>query len=287
MTKSIYPTQHFFQGSAVQEQTDSQLNIRIEPQEREITQEETEEAEEQSKPTELAEQPFTPEEQQLSEQLYQAQQRENYCERQTERFERLSKYSLDEGNVREYKARTREWEERLEKVKQSVNNLKNSIAKSVESGIISITSNAHSRNTELENIIQKCIKQDKPVFANDLAINFAKIKPEKGRYIIALHGTPYSTYLYEHKIDEKILANIIRSRKDYNGEIIVLISCNTGNTENTKTCFAQKLANELGVAVYAPTRFGAILSNGKYYSSDVTGLVKEGIFKKFIPKKKE
>ncbi len=136
MTKSIYPTQHFFQGSAVQEQTDSQLNIRIEPQEREITQEETEEAEEQSKPTELAEQPFTPEEQQLSEQLYQAQQRENYCERQTERFERLSKYSLDEGNVREYKARTREWEERLEKVKQSVNNLKNSIAKSAESGII-------------------------------------------------------------------------------------------------------------------------------------------------------
>ena len=104
---------------------------------------------EQSKP---AEQPFTPEEQQLSEQLYQAQQRENYCERQTERFERLSKYSLDEGNVREYKARTREWEERLAKVKQSVNNLKNSIAKSVESGIIELT-RKRDINGELKSFI--------------------------------------------------------------------------------------------------------------------------------------
>lgn len=232
-------------------------------------------------------QQITPQEQRINEQLYNAEQRQNYCERQVQRFERMGKYSLDKDNQRIYRARKSEWKDKLAQIKESIQNFKKSIAKSAESGIISITSNAHSRNTELENIIQKCIKQDKPVFANDLARNFAKIKPEKGKYIIALHGTPYSTYLYEHKIDEKILANIIRSRKDYNNEAIVLISCNTGNTENTKVCFAQKLANELGVAVYAPTRFGAILSNGKYYSSDVTGLVKEGTFKKFIPKKKE
>lgn len=278
---------------------------------------------------------ITPREQRINEQLYDAEQRQNYCERQVQRFERMSKYSLDKDNQRIYKARKSEWKEKKKEVDLQINEIKREInkaqnkvirprikslalassdpvrltnyslnispdiekknennspqevANSAGSGIISVTSNAHPRNTELENIIQKCIKQDEPVFANDLARNFAKIKPEKGKYIIALHGTPYSTYLYEHKIDEKILANIIRSRKDYNNEAIVLISCNTGNTENTKTCFAQKLANELGVAVYAPTRFGAILSNGKYYSSDVTGLVKEGIFKKFIPKKKE
>lgn len=52
--------------------------------------------------------------------------------------------------------------------------------------------------------------------------------------MIALHGTLYSTYLYEYKINEKILANIIRSRKDYNNEVIVLISCNIGNTKTLK-----------------------------------------------------
>ena len=154
--------------------------------------------------------------------------------------------------------------------------------------IISIASNAHPRKPELEEMIKKCIEQEKPVFADDLAPNFAKIKPEKNRYIIALHGNPYAAFLYEQKIDARTLANIIQSREDYNGtDEIVLISCNTGNEENTKKCFAQKFANELNVPVHAPTKYGAINIFGKYFSSNALGTKRIGEFKKFIPEKKE
>lgn len=148
---------------------------------------------------------------------------------------------------------------------------------------ISVASNAHSRDEELEKIIQDCIKQENPCFADDLARNFSRIKPEENRYIMALHGNPSSTFLYGKKVDARTLANIIRSRKDYNGtDEIVLISCNTGNEENTRKCFAQKLADELDVTVYAPTKYGAIGAFGHYYSSTEKG-VRNGEFKAFKP----
>lgn len=172
--------------------------------------------------------------------------------------------------------------------KGSGNSKKNSLTNSGGNGTISIASNAHPRNLELEKIIKKCIEQDKPVFADDLAKYFPKIPPEKGRYIMSLHGTPNSAFLYGQKIDARTLANIIRSRKDYNGtDEIVLISCNTGNEENVKKCFAQKLSDELGVTVYAPTKYGAINVFGKYYSSNSLGTKRMGEFKKFTPKKQE
>lgn len=57
-------------------------------------------------------QPVTDEERQLSEQLYDAEQRENHCERQVRRFERLSEFSFDEDNRRAYGARLKLWETR-------------------------------------------------------------------------------------------------------------------------------------------------------------------------------
>ena len=73
------------------------------------------------------------------------------------------------------------------------------IDNSGENGIIksevAVASNAHSCDIELETIIQRGIKQDKPVFADNLASNFAKIPPEKVRYIISMHGTPNSVFL--------------------------------------------------------------------------------------------
>ncbi|HAJ96868.1 MAG TPA: hypothetical protein DCO72_03940 [Ruminococcus sp.] len=150
-------------------------------------------------------------------------------------------------------------------------------------GRISIASNAHPRDEELEKMIRDCIKQEIPCFADDLARNFSRIKPEENRYIVALHGNPNSTFLYGKKVDARTLANIIRSRKDYNGtDEIVLISCNTGNEENTRKCFAQKLADELDVTVHAPTKYGAIGAFGHYYSSTEKG-VRDGEFKPFKP----
>lgn len=170
----------------------------------------------------------------------------------------------------------------------NVNN--SSIDNSVRSGIMSVVaevaSNAHSRDVELESIIERCIKQDKPVFADDLALNFSKIPHESGRYIVAMHGSPNEVMLYGRSANEKILANIIRSRKDYNNEDeIVLISCNTGNEAEVSKCFAQRLADEMGKTVYAPTRYGAIDFWGNYYSSDEKGRRREGDFIPFESKK--
>ena len=163
----------------------------------------------------------------------------------------------------------------------------NSLDKSKKNDIINITSNAHSRNIELEKVINKCINQEKPVFADDLAKYFSNIPPEKNRYILSLHGNANETYIYGHKIDAKILANIIKSRKDYNGkDEIVLISCNTGNQSINKNCFAQQLANILNKTVHAPTKYGAISIFGTYYSSNSKG-IKDGEFKPFNPEVKK
>lgn len=162
----------------------------------------------------------------------------------------------------------------------------NAVANANESDIIKTASNSHSRNAELEKLINSSIKTEKPVFAEDLKNNFLKIKPIEGKYILALHGDNQFAYLNNIRIDERILANIIKSREDYNGELVILISCNTGNDEGTKECFAQKLANELGVPVQAPTRYGAIDGKGNFYSSTRTGLKKAGEFKTFNPRHK-
>lgn len=73
------------------------------------------------------EQTFTPEEQTLNEQLYEAEQRGNYCERQIQRFERLSEYSLDEGNIKEYRARKRDWTEKLTQSRETAGRIKEQI----------------------------------------------------------------------------------------------------------------------------------------------------------------
>ena len=70
---------------------------------------------------------ITPKEQKLNEQLYEAEQRENYCDRQVQRFERLSEYSLDEGNIKEYRARKRDWTEKLAQSHDTVESIKKQI----------------------------------------------------------------------------------------------------------------------------------------------------------------
>lgn len=86
-----------------------------------------EEEDEHTEVTPNDETAFTPEEQKLNEQLYEAEQRENYCERQVQRFERLSEYSLDEGNIKEYRARKRDWTEKLAQSHDTVESIKKQI----------------------------------------------------------------------------------------------------------------------------------------------------------------
>ena len=72
---------------------------------------------------------ITLQEQKNNEQLYDAEQRQNYCERQVQRFERMGKYSLDKDNQRIYKARKSEWKEKKKEVDLQINEIKREINK--------------------------------------------------------------------------------------------------------------------------------------------------------------
>lgn len=87
---------------------------------------------------------------------------------------------------------------------------------------------------------------------------------------------------FGENIDAYTLANIIRNREDYTiGKKIRLISCKTGNTDNTGDCFAQLLANELGVVVEAPNKTIFVNEDGSYF----IGRSNEGKMVKFYPRK--
>jgi len=56
---------------------------------------------------------------------YTNEQKEKYIKRQVEKYDRLSKNSLDEENKKKYKARKEEWQNRLKSIKNSTSNTKN------------------------------------------------------------------------------------------------------------------------------------------------------------------
>lgn len=69
-------------------------------------------------------------------QQYEAQQKQNYCERQEKRYERISKYSLDEDNRRMYGARAKAFGEKAEQFGKVAKSFEKPVEKSEESGII-------------------------------------------------------------------------------------------------------------------------------------------------------
>lgn len=159
-----------------------------------------------------------------------------------------------------------------------------SLTSAKNSGKINIASNTHPRNIELENTIKRCINSKLPIFAEDLIRGVSKIKPPHNEYVVGLHGCDTATWIFGIKIDVGILSNIIKARKDYHGENIYLFSCNTGNTTKTEDCFAQLLADKLGVTVYAPTEYGVVWSNGRHYSGKLD-YTPSGEIKPFKPRK--
>ena len=79
-----------------------------------------------------------------------------------------------------------------------------------------------------------------------------------------MHGVDTAVWFFETKIDAYTLSQIIRQRPDYKkGTPIRLLSCNTGNTDNTGNCVAQLLANELGVKVIAPIDLLHVSADGE------------------------
>ena len=136
-------------------------------------------------------------------------------------------------------------------------------------------------------IIERGIKAKDTIFAYDTAKNplasYAKKIPKMdGYYDVVMHGTDTAVWFFETKIDAYTLSQIIRQRPDYKkGTPIRLLSCNTGNTDNTGNCVAQLLANELGVTVIAPNIKLHVYPDGKY----TVGRKNQGKMKEFTSRK--
>ena len=94
-----------------------------------------------------------------------------------------------------------------------------------------------------------CFPENDPLIENS-----KKVTPKDGFYDVAMHGSPTAVGFGTRKVNmsPRLLANIIRHRADYHGEKIRLLSCSTGLRVDNGYCFAEELANALGVIVEAP-----------------------------------
>ena len=136
-------------------------------------------------------------------------------------------------------------------------------------------------------IIQRGINAKTTIFAKDTAKNplatYAQRIPKKdGFYDVVMHGADTAVWFFDTKIDAYTLSQIIRQRPDYKkGTAIRLLSCNTGNTENTGDCVAQLLANELEVTVIAPNLKLYVYPDGTY----TVGRKNQGEMEEFFSRK--
>lgn len=94
--------------------------------------------------------------------------------------------------------------------------------------------------------------------------NSQKVKPLKTYFDVAMHGTPTSVCFGtdEANMSPRLLASVIRHSEGYAGQKIRLLCCSTGRIVNGEYCFAEELANALGVEVKAPNDLLYISNRG-------------------------
>lgn len=98
---------------------------------------------------------------------------------------------------------------------------------------------------------------------------------------VALHGSPTAVAFGSEKINmsARLLASVIRHSEEYHGQKSRLLSCSTGKIVNDNYCFAEELANALGVAVRAPDDTLFITPKGTIW----VGQGREGKFVEYTP----
>ncbi len=95
--------------------------------------------------------------------------------------------------------------------------------------------------------------------------NVKHVTPIDGFFDVAMHGSPRSVEFRssEAKMTARTLATVIRHSPGYTGQSIRLLSCNTGKIIGDSYCFAEELANALGVDVTAPNKTLYIFPDGR------------------------
>lgn len=91
-----------------------------------------------------------------------------------------------------------------------------------------------------------------------------KVKPDGDKFDVAMHGSPTAVAFggSEANMSPHLLAEIIRHSEGYHGQDVRLLSCSTGMTVDGAYCFAEELANALGVTVWAPNDLLFVSPNG-------------------------
>lgn len=111
------------------------------------------------------------------------------------------------------------------------------------------------------------IKQGFSAFSKDdvLYERIKLVEPDGNKFDVAMHGTPSAVAFggTEANMSPRLLASLIRHSEGYHGQEIRLLSCSTGQKTENDYCFAEELANALGVTVYAPNDLLFVGKSGK------------------------
>lgn len=100
--------------------------------------------------------------------------------------------------------------------------------------------------------------------------NIKKVTPLEECFDVAMHGSPTAVGFGSDvtNMSARTLAAVIRHSKGYKGQKIRLLSCSTGRVIGDEYCFAEELANALGVEVIAPNDILYISANGELQVGD-------------------
>ena len=117
--------------------------------------------------------------------------------------------------------------------------------------------------------------------ADPLSQYVQKVKPLKTYFDVAMHDSPSAVGFgtADTNMSPRLLASIIRHSDGWTGQKIRLLSCSTGKQEGDDYCFAEELANALGVEVKAPNDILFIRPNGRMS----LGFLGEGKMIAFFP----
>ena len=111
--------------------------------------------------------------------------------------------------------------------------------------------------------------------------NIQNVQPINNYFDVAMHGTPDAVCFggTERNMTARVLASVIRHSGGWNGQNVRLLSCSTGKSEGDSLCFAEELANALGVTVLAPNLDLYIFPSGTFQ----VGEFGEGAFVEYKP----
>ena len=139
---------------------------------------------------------------------------------------------------------------------------------------------------DLQSIVKKRTMKLENGFAcfpdNDVLGEYIqKVTPLKTYFDVAMHGSPTAVGFgtEETNMLPRLLASVIRHSDGWNGQKIRLLSCSTGKQSGDEYCFAEELANTLGVEVKAPNDTLYIYKSGRMH----VGNQGAGKFVSFMP----